>query len=145
MGINKNVPLTGFKLMCLRNSLNRYYHVCNLRSIFIACFTDKMPSFKELIRLKYTEAGEDKKVQIIKEASNKWKDIAGIISNDPNRISVLEQQHPGRPEDCLRQTLVDDFINQKPEDYSQDWRGLIELLDDVDLNALAEKIKYALS
>ena len=36
------------------------------------------------------------------------------------------------------------FIENKPEDYSQDWRGLIELLDDVDLKALAEKVKHAL-
>ena len=104
-----------------------------------------MPYFKDLIRLRYREDGEKKKLHIIKEASHKWKDIAGVISNDPNRISLLEQQHPGKPEDCLRQTLVDDFINQKPEDYSQDWRGLIELLDDVDLKTLAEKIKRALS
>ena len=104
-----------------------------------------MPNFKDLIRLKYREDGEEKKLHIIKEASHKWKDIAGVISNDPNRISALEQQHLGKPEDCLRQTLVDDFINQKPEDYSHNWRGLIELLDDVDLKTLAEKIKCALS
>ena len=116
--------------------------------IFIQEFTfnpDKLPTLKELIRLKYIEFGEEKKLYIIKEASHKWKDIASVISDDPNRISVLEQQHPGRPQDCLQQTLVDDFINQKPEDYSQDWRGLIQLLDDVDLKTLAEKIKCALS
>ena len=107
-------------------------------------FTDKLPTLKELVRLKYTENGEDKKLQIIKEASYKWKDIASVLSDDPNRISVLEQQYPGRPQDCLRQTLIDDFINQKPDDYSQDWSGLIELLDDVDLKALAEKVKHAL-
>ena len=107
-------------------------------------FTDKVPTPKELVRLKYTENGEEKKLQIIKEASNKWKDIVSVLSDDPNRISVLEQQHPGRPQDCLRQTLIDDFINQKPDDYSQGWSGLIELLDDVDLKALAEKVKHAL-
>ena len=79
------------------------------------------------------------------EASYRWKDIASLISNDPLRICALEQQHRGRPEDCLRQTLIDDFISQKPEDYSHDWRGLIELLDDVDLKTLAEKIKHALT
>ena len=103
-----------------------------------------MPTPKELVRLKYTENGEEKKLQIIKEASNKWKDIASVLSDDPNRISVLEQQHPGRPQDCLRQALIDDFINQKSDDYSQDWSGLIELLDDIDLKALAEKVKHAL-
>ena len=94
--------------------------------------------------LKYTEGGENKKVRIIKEASHKWKDIVSLISDDPNRISVLEQQHRGNVEDCLRQALIDDFINQKPEEYSHDWRGLIELLKDVDLPVLAENVTYAL-
>ena len=98
-----------------------------------------------MVRLKYTEKGEEKKLQLIKEASHKWKDIASIISDDANKIRVLEQQHPGDPYECLRQTLIDDFIDNKPEDYSQDWKGLIELLDDVDLKTLADKIKNALS
>ena len=108
-------------------------------------FTDQVPTLKELVILKYTENGKEKKqVHIIKEASNKWRDIAMVLSDDPNRIGVLEQQYQGRPEDCLRQLLIDEFINQKPEDYSQDWRGLIELLEDVDLKALAERVKHAL-
>ena len=117
-----------------------YNHVC---ALFIF-FTDKLPILSELTVLKYTEGGEKKKVRIIKEASHKWKDIVCLISGNSNRISALEQQHPGKPEDCLRQTLTDDFIDKKPEKYSHNWRGLIELLDDVDLTALAEKVKYAL-
>ena len=103
-----------------------------------------MPTLKELTTLKYTEGGENKKVHIIKEASHKWKDIVSLISDDPNRISVLEHQHRGNVEDCLRQALIDDFINQKPEEYSHDWSGLIELLEDVNLTALAEKVKHTL-
>ena len=119
-----------------------------LTRIIIILFTDninKTPTLKELVRLKYIERGGEKKVQIIKEASHKWKDIASVISDDTNKIRVLEQQHPSDPHECLRQTLIDDFIDNKPEDYSQDWKGLIELLDDVDLKTLADKIKYALS
>ena len=99
-----------------------------------------------MVRLKYTEDGTEKKLHIIKEASHKWKDIASVLSDDSNKIRVLEQQHPGNPHECLRQTFIDDFINIKPEDYSQDWRGLIELtmLEDVDLKTLAEKLKLAL-
>ena len=95
--------------------------------------------------LKYKEKGQDKKVRIIKEASCNWKDIASLICENPNKVKVLEDENRGRHEDCLRQTLVEDFINKKPADYSQDWSGLIELLDNVDLEALAEKVKNALS
>ena len=91
--------------------------------------------------LKYKDKGQEKKVRIIKEASCKWKDIASLICENPNKVKVLEDENRGRHEDCLRQTLVENFINKKPTDYSQDWSGLIELLDNVDLEALAEKVK----
>ena len=41
--------------------------------------------------------------------------------------------------------MIEDFINKKPAEYSNDWNGLIELLDNVDLEALAGKVKYALT
>ena len=93
--------------------------------------------------LKYKERGQEKKLRIIKEASCKWKDIASLICENPNKVSILEEVHRGRHEDCLRQTLIEDFINKKPAEYSHDWNGLIELLDNVDLEALAEKLKNA--
>ena len=93
--------------------------------------------------LKYKEKGEKRKVRIINEASHKWKDIASFICDDHNKISILEQQHPGNPHECLRQTFIDDFLNKKPENYSQNWSGLIELMDDVGLVTLAEKVKCA--
>ena len=94
--------------------------------------------------LKYKESGEMKSVHIIKEASHKWKDITSLICDDHNKISVLEQQHPGNPHECLRRTFIDDFLNKKPGRYSQDWNGLIELLENVELEVLAEKVKCAL-
>ena len=106
---------------------------------------DELPTLKELMMLKYKDKGQEKKVRIIKEASCKWKDIASLICENPNKVKVLEDENRGRHEDCLRQTLVENFINKKPTDYSQDWSGLIELLDNVDLEALAEKVKIALS
>ena len=94
--------------------------------------------------LKYTVKGTEKKVRIIKEASHKWKDIASLICDSPNKVNVLEDEHRGKHDQCLQQTLVDDFINKKPVDYSHDWNGLIELLDNVDLETLADEVKNAL-
>ena len=91
------------------------------------------------------EGKEKKRVSIINEASHKWKDIASLICDDPNKIRAIEQQHQGNPNECLRQTLLDDFLNKKPEGYSHDWNGLIELIVDVYLETLAQKIREALS
>ena len=94
--------------------------------------------------LKYIKEGEEKKIRIIKEASHKWKVIASLICDIPNKVKKLEEEHRGKHDDCLQQTLVDDFINKKPANYSHNWSGLIELLDNVDLEELAERVKHAL-
>ena len=90
------------------------------------------------------DKGKKKKLRIINEASHKWKDITDLISNDANIASVLQEKYCGDPKECLRQAFVDNFINKKPLKYSQDWDGLIELLDDVGLETLSENVKHAL-
>ena len=97
-----------------------------------------------LLILKYTDKGEKKKVRIIDKASHKWKDIASLLSDDANITSVLEQTHHGDPSECLKEAFTKYFINKKSKRYSQDWDGVIDLLDDVGLEALAEEVKYAL-
>ena len=100
----------------------------------------------ELLILKYKDKGEKRKLRIITDASHKWKNITNLICGDSiNVTNTLEQKFHGDPEECLKQALVDNFICKKPRGYSQDWNGLIELLDDVDLETLAENVKYALS
>ncbi len=107
--------------------------------------TDELPTLEELKILKYTDKGKKHKVRIINEASHKWKDVADLICGDVNTTTTLEQKCRGDPNECLRQTFIDYFLNKKPQGYTQDWNGLIELLDDIDLETLAENVKKALS
>ena len=69
-----------------------------------------------------------------------------MICDDANkiRLSVLEKQYQNDPNECLRQVLIHHFINKKPQGYSQDWRGLIELLNDVDIESVAKDVEHAL-
>ena len=106
---------------------------------------DKLPSLDQLMILKYIAEGVKKKVRIISEASHKWKNIANLICGDINITVIMEQKCHGDPEECLKQTFIDYFISKRPQGYSQDWNGLIELLDDVSLETLAENVKQALS
>ena len=108
-------------------------------------FVDKLPTLSELMIFKYKDKGESNKLRIIHSASHKWKDVTNLICNDPNIYHVLEQKHRGDPEECLREVFIRYFIDRKPLYYSQDWNGLIELLEDVDLETLAEEVKRALS
>ena len=84
------------------------------------------------------------KLRIIDRAKHKWKEITSLICSDPNKISALEKQYNSNPDDCLREVLIKCFIENKPQNYSQDWRGLIEVLDDVGLEALAEDVRKCL-
>ena len=92
--------------------------------------------------LKYTDKDEKKRIGIISAASHKWKDIAVLICDDANETTKLETQCQNKPNECLKQVLFDNFINKKPQDYPQNWN---ELLNDVELEALADKVKHALS
>ena len=107
-------------------------------------YIDELPTLDELLILKYTDEGMRYKVRIINEASHKWKDIANLICGDANVTITLEDKCHGDPIECLKRTFIDYFINKKPRRYTQNWNGLIELLDDVDLETLADKVKHAL-
>ena len=102
-----------------------------------------LPTINELVLFKYTERGERKKVEIISRASHKWKDIASLICSDANTTSKLEDKYRGDPNECLRQTFINYFIDKKPQGYTQDWNGVIELLDDVGLQTIAGDVRYA--
>ena len=108
-------------------------------------YIDELPTLEELLIFKFTDEGKQHKLRITKEASHKWKDIANLISGDVNVTNILKEKCGGDPNECLKQTFIEYFINKKPQGYTQNWNGLIELLDDVDLQTLAEKVKHALS
>ena len=118
-------------------------HITDLNTALIL-YIDELLMLDELLILKYTDEGKKHKLQIIKEASHKWKDIANLICSDVNVTITLEDKCRGDPNECLKRTFIDYFINKKPQGYTQDWNGLIELLDDIDLETLAEKVKHAL-
>ena len=100
----------------------------------------------DLLKLKYTDSeGTAKSVSIIDEACCKWKDIANMICDSPNKVEELSQKNHDKPRDCLRDIFTEGFINNKPMGYSQDWSGLTELLRDVHLETLADMIDQALS
>ena len=109
----------------------------------IIYYAEESPTLDELLLLKYKDKGE-KKLRIIKEASHKWKGIADLISDDTNITNTLEGKYRGNDQECLKQIFIHYFINKKPRRYSNDWNGLIELLEDVDLERLSKEVKHAL-
>ena len=98
-----------------------------------------------MLKFKYTERGEKKNLEIISRASHKWRDIASLLSDDPNVANTVEKKHPGDVNECLKLVFTDYFIGKKPQDYSHDWNGVIEVLEDVGLQTLADNVNKAVS
>ena len=120
-----------------------FEHAIDFRLNNYIAYIGEVPTVSDLTMLKYTDKKEEtKKVEIIQNASHKWKDIAAIILDGANRIELLEERYHNAI-DCLRQTFVEGFIDNKPKKFYQDWNGLIELLRDVKLGTLADNVLKA--
>ena len=93
--------------------------------------------------LKYKDnSGEVHKLRIIDRVSYKWKKIADHLSNNPSTASCISIKCNNNPSECLRELFVDCFINNKPaNDYSQDWSGIVELLEDIEEEQLATEVR----
>ena len=106
---------------------------------------------RDLVLLKcYDKSGKTMQtLSVVKRACHKWQEIADLLSNDPNTAERLRQKFNSDPYHCLKQLLADYFVNCKSKpansDYTQDWNGIIELLNDVDEETLAAKVRDMLT
>ena len=80
---------------------------------------------------------------IIDRVCHKWKTIATLVSPKNNTIEVLGQRYSNDPYQCVQKVFQDCFISNKPAfgRYSQDWDGIIELLKDIEEEALSEEVR----
>ena len=85
----------------------------------------------------------NKEIKIIDRVCHKWKTIATLLSNKVNTVAVLSQRHQNNPSLCVQQVFEDYFISNKPPfgRYSPDWNGIIELLEDIEEEALSEEVR----
>ena len=94
--------------------------------------------------LKYKEGGQEHRLKIIDRISPKWRTVADRISSNPNKADTLWQQCYNDPSQCLRQLFIDCFFTNEPaNNYSRNWRGIIEILKDIDEEIFAEQVKKA--
>lgn len=108
------------------------------------CTAGKKPDIGQLLCLDFEKDGEEISVEIISDASHKWRDIArALASSKPNLVANLSRKHQDNQEECLNEVFVEHFINNKPEKYTNDWAGLIKLLNKVKLGELSKKVKEA--
>lgn len=102
---------------------------------------------RQLTMIQHTKNGEEKTINVVRGAAHRWRDIADLITENPNVIENLRDEFRGKNEEAFSQLLRDHFISADPVfgGYTKDWEGLIKLLNDAWLGALASDVKEAIT
>ena len=101
---------------------------------------------RQLTMLEYTKNGEKKTINIISRAAHAWTKVADLITDDLHVVDNLREEYRGKNEEAFKQLLKDYFIGEKPAfgGYTQDWNGLVKLLNDVRQGTLASDVEEAI-
>ena len=103
------------------------------------------PTLSNLTLIKWTdEQGEKQRIRIIEETSMKWRIIGDILNISQSKLSGYKEQYHHDNELCCREVLRFWLDGKESPQYPVTWDGLYELLDDVALGALAEKLSTTL-
>ena len=73
-----------------------------------------------------------------------WSKVADLITDDLHVVDNLRDQYRGKNEEAFKQLLKDHFIGEKPATYTQDWNGLVNLLNDARQGSLALDVEEAI-
>ena len=104
-----------------------------------------VPSVESLTIIKWTDKkGEVHKFELKKHISSKWFDIGVRLGQSMNTLENYKQQYDDnniRMDYVFRQWIDNDG---HPSVYPMTWAGVIELLQDMDMNGTANGLKEAL-
>lgn len=100
------------------------------------------PSIKNLGFIKWKdEQGNRQSLKLIHDVSAKWRDIGAYVGLSPVDLdNYLTMSQNDIMRSCQR--VFDYWINQNGcKEYPMTWLGISELLCDVEMSALAKKLK----
>ena len=106
-----------------------------------------MHHFVHLIKWK-DENGIKRELKIYSKVAHKWKEIATRLGLELGQITTIINDN------CQNSSCITDVFQRwfehaahlpNAKDYPKSWRGLINLLNDVQLGEVAEELKKALT
>ena len=101
---------------------------------------------RQLTLLERTKNGKKETINVISRAAHAWTRVADLITDDLHVVDNLRDLHRGKNEEAFKQLLRDYFIGDRPASfggYTQDWNGLVKLLNDARLGTLASDVEEA--
>ena len=107
----------------------------------LCCHVASAPTIGQLILLKWkNKQGQEQRLRILQEVCTKWKDIGGVIGLNPSRLDAIEKHRLGDMMECCRD-VFSVWLQQEEGSYPVTWDGVHELLKDMELFCIAQKLE----
>ena len=101
-------------------------------------------SMQSLLFLRYEDNGETRTIKILEEVCNKWKDMGELIGLGNGRIQAIEKSSLKEPKECCRKVCEDWMYQGGDGDYPPSWKGLLKLLNAIELGSLRKRVQKCL-
>ena len=88
-------------------------------------------------------AGATERVTILDDVCSEWKRIGDLLALNPGHLKAIENDNRGVAYDCCR-AVFHDWLQEEEGEYSVTWEGLCELLEDMQLSNLANRLRKIL-
>ncbi len=88
--------------------------------------------------------GQSKEIRIIEESSHKWRTMGNLLGISTAKLTSYRTAHLNMNEACCEEVLLYWLGRRGSQEYPVTWDGFHELLEDIDLVALSEKLSQAL-
>ena len=97
-----------------------------------------------LAKLAVLRTAEGKKIKIIERVAPFWQSLGDQLDFDESgsKLALIKAEHPTNPEACCR-AMFQHWLNGNGVKPCS-WRKLVELIDDLDQEVLAQEIQTAL-
>ena len=108
-------------------------------------YLGQKPTNRDLTLLKYRDGGEVKRLKLVDNILNHWEDVGKILGIPQPKLQAWRTQTNNDPKRCCDNVMAH-WLQNPPDEYPLTWRGLIDLLEDVDeFGQLVEDLKKALA
>ena len=113
--------------------------------MFLISLVSSIPSLtiSNLTCLRWTDKGQVRILKIRKKISPRWEEAGDLLGLTVERLKGIHEQRPGDAGMCCRDVLVD-WLHKNQGGYPATWKGVVQLLEDMDLFDTAQQLQNAL-
>ena len=88
--------------------------------------------------------GQKHSLRLRNEMSSRWRDVGDLLEVESSHMEGMDAHRRGDMRLCCRDVFVD-WLQMEEPSYPANWEGLLLLLEDLELNKMAKKLKIALN